>query len=320
MKKRVIIGFCICAVLAMICAGCTKTESGEKPLRVLFSNAYYTAPYITPWNEAALEEAKKLGIELTILDANGSQQTQLEHVNLAIADGYDGFMYLPADVDGSIPVIEALNRSGIKWLGVNSFNGEEIEEYGMKYYMGFSNRALADTIVDILHKYYPNGCNLVAIEGIAGHPQTIAMNNVFDEKLGPEYVWIDKQDCEFKPEVAMRKMTDMLTAYGLKSKGGKIECIIAHDGGLTTGVISALEAQGYKPGDAALIVADSSMSIYNGLKDGWILGTATTDPKAEGKMGVDTMYGILMGTVKPGWTVFPAPMATKETVEQFNWY
>jgi ABC-type sugar transport system substrate-binding protein len=317
MKKN--IGIVLLVAAAAVLAGCMKKEE-NKPPRFILSNAYYTAPFCAAYNASALETAKALGVELTILDGNGNQQTQLEHANMAIADGYDGFMYFPADVEGALPVIELLNGSEIPWVGVNAFDGNEIDKVGMKYYIGAGYASFGHAIADGLKERFPRGARIVAIEGTAGHSQTIEINRALDEDLNSTYVFLDRQDCHFQAELAMTKTTDMLTAYGLSGRGGKIDCIVSHDDGMLTGVISALEAQGIQSGEVAIFATGSNKFLYNALKTGWLSATATQDPVAEAKLSVETMYQVVKGTAAPGWTKLPTPVAYPDTADQFSWY
>lgn len=321
MRKRTVIFCCFLLVfsLTLATAGGRKQTQGEKPLRFMLSNAYYTAPYCAPFNKLATETARALGVELTILDGNGNQQTQLEHANMAIVDGYDGFIYFPADVEGALPVIETLNRSGIAWIGVNAYPGDQIDKVGMKYYVGPDANSHALAARDYVFQKYPNGCNMVVIEGTAGHMQTIVMNAVLAQ-YPSKYVIIDRQDCNFQPELGMTKMTDMLTAYGISGRGGKIDLIYAQDPGSGMGAISALEAAGIKPGEVGFLACGSSKGVYDAIKAGWVSATSTQDPSAEGKLAVETMYAVIKGTATPGWTRLPTPIATIDTADQFYWF
>ncbi len=306
--------------LAMVFGLVSLMNAEEKHYRILLSNAYYTAPYCAAYNPSALNEAEALGMQLTILDGAGNQQTQLEHVNLAIAEGYDGFLYFPADVEGAVPVIEALNNSGIAWIGVNAYPGDQIEEAGMAYYVGPDALSHGLTMSETIKELFPTGCSLVGIEGTAGHMQTIMINKALAENLGGEYVWLDRQDCNFQAELGMTKMTDMLTAYGIANQGGKIDCIVVHDGGMLTGVMSALEAAAIQPGDVTIIAIGSNKILYDAMADGWLTACSTQDPVSEAKLAVDTLYAVLEGTATPGWTRLPTPVAYPETKDDFNWF
>ncbi len=339
MKKKILSALLCVAMVASLVIGCGSSEEAteetpaaesaqtegvgeetEGGYRFLLSNAYYTAPYCAPYNEAVFAKAEELGCTVDILDGNGNQQTQLEHANLAIAEGYDGFLYFPADVDGAVPVIEALNDSGIAWCGVNAYAGEQIEEVGMTYYVGPDVQSFGETISKTLVEMFPDGCSYVTIAGTAGHNQTIAIDAVMDTLDTTKYVSVDYQNADFAPETAMSKMADMLTAYGLSSQGGKIDCIIIHDGGMTTGVLSALEASGYQPGDVQMIACGSDQVLYDAMADGWLSATATQDPYEEGALAVQTMYDILEGKATKGWTKLPTPVAYPETADEFNWF
>lgn len=297
------------------------TEEKDGGYRLMLSNAYYTAPYCAAYNPSAKETAEALGCTLDIMDGEGNQQKQLEQANLAISEKYDGFLYFPADVDGALPVIEALNASDIAWVGVNAYTGDKIEEVGMDYYVGPDAYSHGVTQANTLMDMFPDGCNYVVIAGTAGHMQTIYMDQAMDELLdSSKYVRLDYQNCDFSAEIAMTKAADMITAYGLACSGGQIDCVVVQDGGMSTGVISALEAAGYQPGDVKFIAMGSNQVLYDAMVDGWLSASSTQDPVAEGKLAVETLYGVLEGTATKGWTKLPTPVAYPETKDDFSWF
>jgi len=109
---------------------------GTKPLKkIILSNAYYTAPYCAAFNPAAIAKAKELGYELQILDGEGNQQRQLEHARIAISNAA-GFIYFPADVAGSIPIVEALNKSKLPYVIVNNYTLDALRANNVPCYVG----------------------------------------------------------------------------------------------------------------------------------------------------------------------------------------
>ena len=317
--KRTISTVLVLVLVATVLGAAGASERSTVP-RLMLSNAYYTAPYCAAYNPSAEKTAQELGYRLTVLDGAGNQQTQLEHANLAIAEGYAGFLYFPADVDGALPIIETLNDSGIPWVGVNAYPGDRIQEVGMKYYVGPDASSHGHTMAATIKEMFPNGARLVGIEGTAGHMQTLYINAALANDLGSSYQWLDRQDCNFQAEVSMTKMTDMLTAYGLSSKGGRIDCIVSHDGGMLTGVISALEAAGYKPGDVSIIAMGSNQVLYDAMDAGWLTACSTQDPVAEARLAVETLDKVIKGTATEGWTKLPTPVAYPDTKDNFNWF
>lgn len=318
MKKILAILLVLVMVLALVACGGKKDDGAYK---LMLSNAYYTAPYCAAYNPAATAKAEELGCTLEILDGAGNQQTQLEHANLAISEKYDGFLYFPADVDGALPVIEALNAGDIAWVGVNAYTGDAIDEVGMKYYVGPDAASHGTTQGNTLVEMFPDGCNYVTIAGTAGHMQTIEMDKAFAAVVDPaKYISLNYQNADFSAEISMTKMADMLTSYGLACDGGQIDVIIIQDGGMTTGVISALEAAGYSAGDVPLIAMGSNQVLYDAMADGWLTASSTQDPSAEGALAVEVLYGVLEGTAEPGWTKLPTPVAYPETADEFAWF
>ena len=161
--------FALVLVLCMVFSVCAMAASAEGGYKFMLSNAYYTAPYCAAYDPSAIATAEELGCTLDVLDGDGNQQKQLEHANLAIEEKYDGFLYFPADVDGALPVIEALNDGGIAWVGVNAYTGDKIEEVGMKYYVGPDAYSHGVTQANTLMELFPDGCKYVTIAGTAGH-------------------------------------------------------------------------------------------------------------------------------------------------------
>jgi len=328
MRKKlnsITIALLVIALFSMILIGCKTTTTGTTAAaqetaksgsakKVILSNAYYTAPYCSVYNPAAIAKAKELGIELQVLDGESNQQKQLEQAKLAVAEA-DGFIYFPADVEGSIPVIEALK--GFPYIVVNNYTLDALKANGVPYYVGPDVKQHGYNMSDLLFDLFPEKkANLVAIEGTAGHSQTILFNEAFDERFeGTEFKWLDKQNADFDSDKALAKMTDMLTKYG-----DEIDCIICHDGGSTAGAMAALKAAGKKAGDIPIICAGSNKSIYEGLMSGFVFGTSSQDPGVEGALGVETMYKILNGEKVDPIIYLPMSIVKKDNADQFSWF
>jgi ABC-type sugar transport system substrate-binding protein len=107
------------ALMLAIIVGAGFAQGTKMNKKIILSNAYYTAPYCAAFNPAAIAKAKELGYDLQILDGEGNQQKQLEQARLAISEAA-GFVYFPADVAGSVPIVEALNKAKLPYVIVNN--------------------------------------------------------------------------------------------------------------------------------------------------------------------------------------------------------
>jgi ABC-type sugar transport system substrate-binding protein len=290
-------------------------KTGENNL-IILSNAYYTAAYCVPFNAGAIAKGKELGYEVQVLDGEQDQTKQLEQAKLAIETAV-GFIYFPADVEGSTSVIEALQQAEFPYVVINNYTKEAVAANNIACYVGADvtkhGENMAQAVIDLL----PDGGNIVAVEGTAGHAQTIAFNQVFDEKFTADtgIKWLDRQDGDFDSDVAGTKMTDMITRYG-----DQIALIISHSGDICAGIISALESAGYGPGDIPIVTAGSNESIKEGIQDGWITCTSTQDPSTESALGVETLVKILKGQPVDQIITINEDLCYIDDLDNYNWF
>ncbi len=293
----------------------TSAATGENNL-IIVSNAYYTAAYCVPFNAGAIAKGQELGYEVQVLDGEQDQTKQLEQARLAIETAA-GFIYFPADVDGSTSVIETLQEANFPYIVINNYTKEAVEAKNVSCYVGADvtkhGENMAQAVMDLL----PDGGKIVAVEGTAGHAQTIAFNEVFDAKFTPDtkIEWLDRQDGDFDSDVAFTKMSDMITRYG-----DQINLIISHSGDICAGIISALESAGYGPGDIPIVTAGSNESIKEGIEEGWITCTSTQDPSTESALGVETLVKIINGETVEKIITINEDLCYKEDVANYNWF
>lgn len=307
-------------ILVMVLLGTTLfaagvQESARDSKKLILSNAYYTAPYCAAFNPAAIEKARELGYELQILDGEGNQQKQLEHARLAISEAA-GFIYFPADVDGSVPIVEALNKANLPYVIVNNYTLDALAANNVPVYVGTNVKQHGHNMATLIKELLPSGKgNLVAIEGTAGHAQTIAFNEAFKEDFaGTGITFLDRQPADFDADKALTKMNDFLTKYG-----NKIDVIVSHDGGMLAGIVASLRASG-KLGSIPIVCAGSNVIIYDAIKSGYVYGTSTQDPGVEGALAVSTVVDIIKGKKAPQWVELPIEPATKATIDNYNWF
>jgi ABC-type sugar transport system substrate-binding protein len=313
--KKVLIGLVMLSLIAGAVFAGGSAEDARSSNKIILSNAYYTAPYCAAFNPAAIERARELGYELQILDGEGNQQKQLEHARLAIAEAA-GFIYFPADVDGSIPIIEALNNADLPYVVVNNYTLEAVAANDVPSYVGTNVKQHGHNMATLIRQLLPDGTgNLVAIEGTAGHAQTIAFNEAFAEDFaGTNIRFLDRQPADFDADKALNKMNDYLTKYG-----DQIDVIVSHDGGMLAGIISSLRAAN-KLGEIPIVSAGSNVIIYEAIQAGYVYGTSTQDPGVEGALAASTLIDIINGNSVPTWVELPIEPATRAEIDNFNWF
>ena len=160
-----------------------KEDAEEKKLRIFFTNAFYTAPYCAPLNEEAKKTADAMSVELQIVDGKGDAQVQLDQIQNAILQEFDGIMYFPADMASSVNIVRKIKDSGIPFVIVNSQVDSSVQDL-IGTFVGpdplSQGRIAAQMAIEALGA---DGGNVVFIEGAGGSEGQIKRSEGFEEVL-----------------------------------------------------------------------------------------------------------------------------------------
>jgi len=119
MKKqalRLILSFLSVAVLLGMTGGIVLA----KKIKVGLSLQTLNCPYYVEMKRVAEAEAKKLGAEITVLDAQQKIDKQLSDVEDLISQKCDVLMLEPVDPVGAIACVKAANKAGIPIMAFNN--------------------------------------------------------------------------------------------------------------------------------------------------------------------------------------------------------
>lgn len=297
------------------------TAMAESTRKVFFTNAFYTAPFCDPLNNAAAAYAEENGIELTIVDGEASAQVQLDQIKTAIDQGYDGIMYFPADAEGSITIVNTLNESGIPYAIVDSRVDASVADtiYG---FAGPDNvqmgRAGGQCCLDLLGE---EGGKVVCMMGAAGTDPATNRQAGFEEVVAqnPNIEIIYAQNVEgWDTAIAMSQMQDVITRFG-----DDYDFIWCHDDGIYQGVHQAMEAAGIDAVESGIYTVGTGCNAAGvaGIRGGYHYGDVLHSAKEEGELGVQLVIDAMDGVLKPGdaaWYKCSSPVVTIENVDEFD--
>ncbi len=325
-KRVLTVLVCVVFVLALL-GGCgsqqtpsddssdsTNEVAEEAKLRILFTNAWYSAPYCAPLNEAANKRAQELGIDLQIVDGQGDAQVQLDQIQNAIAQGFDGILYFPADQASTVTIIRAIHESGTPFLVINSRADPSVEDLigtfvGPDYYeQGLSAGRMA---MDALGE---KGGNVVVIEGGGGTEAQRERSRGFEEVIAAnqEIMIIGSQQADWDPAKAMSVMEDFITTFG-----DQIDLVYTQDDGMFQGASKALTDAGMMEKVIAVSIGANKAGIA-AVKAGELFGTASQSPQDEGKMAIESILRLINGETLPAWIKTESVPVTIENVDQFD--
>ena len=307
-----------CFMLAS-CGGSNTSGGGgaaSTGKKIFASNAYYTAPYCAPLNKGLQDAAAELGYELQIVDGEESADKQLSQFKAAVAEGYDGLIYFPADSASTPPVVEYLNSTGLPWVLLNTDVDESVKD-DIITFVAIDPEVVGRDLANMAKDYLPNGGKAVYIEGAAGSSYVSDVTATLMKELEGSGIEIlnDHQYADWDPGKAMKIMEDFLSKYGADG----IDLLIAQDGGMFQGALSALDAAGLK-GKLMACAQGNDLIIKESLLDGSLLATSLQDPFLEGSKCMETMDKLMKGETVDKWVRVPQGMCYAEDVEQYNWF
>jgi ribose transport system substrate-binding protein len=303
-------------VMMSSCANNTPSKSGSvaKSLKIFETCAFYTAPYCAAQNTYMMSYAKKIGVDLQIVDGQQNAGKQLEQLKTAVAQKVDGIILFPSDVTSTPELINYLNSSKVPYIVINTPVDDSVKSL-VPCYVGTDVIQHGYNIASMLTEALPNGGNIVEVMGNAGSSFTIGVDNGITEKIkGTNITMLAKQNADFDAAKAMKVTQDFLTKYG-----DKINVIVSQDGGMLSGVISALKAAN-ETGKIKVVCAGSNKAVYDSLMDDSLFGTSTQDPSDEGKSGIDSLVNLINGKKVDSWVKVPIVPCKKADVGQHNWF
>ena len=295
----------------------TETTGGKK--RVFFTNAFNTAPFCAPLNAAALQKAEELGIELQIEDGQADANVQLEQINNAITQGYDGIIYFPADKESSVSVVKRLNESGVPYIVIDSQVDDSVQDT-VPCFVGPDNiymgEVAGNACVELLGGAGSATGNIVILEGAAGtdpaRNRQQGFLNIVEKEDGLNILASQNVD-GWDPAKAMTIMQDYITRFG-----DDIDFIYTHDDGIFQGVSQALEQSGMSTENIKAVSTGANNVGCAAIDAGTLYGSVLHSAKEEGELGVQAIFDVMNGQQVETWMKCSSPLVTKENIEEWR--
>ncbi len=199
-------------------------------------------------------------VTLTTTDAQADPAKANSDLNSLVAQGVDGVVIDPLFGEAMLPAMQAVKDAGIPIVTYVSSSGattgKEVTAVGEVYTKGngvlwaeFMNRALKGK------------GTIVFLGGGPGQPSSISNMEAIRENL-KQYPGLSLVEEEFQP-ISNDAAQARTVMSALLAKHGRIDGVIADNGGVVNTVLEAYDASGFKP--PALAVSAAT----NGLNCGW---------------------------------------------------
>ncbi|WP_043669456.1 ABC transporter permease/substrate-binding protein [Streptomyces xylophagus] len=265
-------------------------------------------PFYVQLKAGAQAEAKKLGVDLTVTDAQNDASQQANQLQNFTSSGLGTIIVNPVDSDAVAPAARAVNKSGIPLVAVDRSvnNADTASLVASDNVTGgkLAAKALAD-------KLGGTG-TIVVLQGQAGTSAARERGAGFTEglKAYPGIKVVASQPADWDRTKGLDTMTNLLQAHP------DINGVFAQNDEMALGAIKAL---GSKAGKSVQVVGfDGTPDGLTAVKAGTLYASVAQQPTELGKIAVENALKVAEGKSVEKSVMVPVKVVTKENVAGFT--
>jgi inositol transport system substrate-binding protein len=296
------------ATVALAFAVSVPAATGKK-LTILSSMPGLSFPFFVHMMNQVKAEAKKLAnIDIVESDGQVSSPKQTADVEAAIARKVDGIIISPNEVDAMAPALqEAIDAK----IPVVTIDRRVTQAKGVLAHVGADNVKGGEAQGQLIMKLFPNGANVMNLQGQSGASPAIDRNkgvhNVLDKAAG-KYKFVFEQTAGFD-----RARGLSVTESALASLPKAPDVIVAANDDMALGAMEAVKARALA-GKVAIIGFDALPEAIGQVRDGGLTATIEQFPGAQSRKAVDIMVSYLRDNKQPeSKLVLLTPVAITKT-------
>jgi ribose transport system substrate-binding protein len=257
------------------------------------------------------DEAKKLGVKVTIYDAGGyaNLARQIQQIEDATAAKVDAIILVAVSQTGPIPAVEDAVKAGIPVINVNVM----CDSTKIIARVRSDDTEIGRMAGEFLAKKLNYKGNIVMLPGRAGASVVMMRAQGFKEALKkfPNMKLLAEQYSDMTRAVGMNIMEDMLQAHGQAING--VYCVGEH---LGMGAVQTLDAA--KRRDVIVCAVDFSKDLEKALRDGKIAATITQQTILMGRTGVRIAKDVVQEKKVPPMTFAPIKLITAADLDTMD--
>jgi len=297
------------AVLAVVLAGCGKDGDRQARRRQIGFLMTLDHPYWQNMRLGAEDEAQKLGVEVTILNAREDPVLQIEQINEIIAKRVDIVCLVPMKKEPLVRGLQMLNRAKIPVIIVNREIGE-----GCEYVCYTGTDTYAGAVVSAR----------ILAQAIGGKGQTIEFHQHLG--TGPEVarsqalrdVLKDYPDIESVARIPHKGERDIVKTemQTLLQRYPDLKGIYAH--GDNFAIAAAQVCQKAGRSDIKAVGMGGSVEMIEAIKQGLVTGTSFQQPEEEGRSAIRLAVKYLDGERLNKAYPITCPAITTEKAGEFK--
>ncbi|KQP64339.1 substrate-binding domain-containing protein [Nocardioides sp. Leaf285] len=297
------------ATSTLLLAGCGRGEEAaadDQTATLVMSTL--NNPFFVSVADGAEAGAQELGIDLSVQNANNSDQAALDLTVDAVGRTPDVLIIDPVSSQGGTAMVEQANDAGVPVMAFDRApDGGDLETF-----IGYDAVQAGKAGADALAEAVGEKGTVVEIQGIMGTNVAQERSQGFQEQIAtyPGIEVVATQAAEFDRGTALDVMTNVLQA------NPDIDGVYAANDEMALGVVAALESRGLA-GTVQVVGNDGIADALEAVGAGTMYATHAESPYSLGKEVMKIAAAIADGE-EPGETkVLEGTLVTKADVADF---
>ncbi|MEU6252165.1 substrate-binding domain-containing protein [Streptomyces sp. NPDC047043] len=265
-------------------------------------------PFFVQIRAGAQAEAKKLGVDLTVTDAQNDASQQANQLQNFTSEGLGTIIVNPVDSDAVTPAAKAVNKSGIPLVAVD----RAVNNADTAALVASDNITGGKLAAKALAEKLGGTGKIVILQGQAGTSAARERGAGFAEglKAYPGIKVIAQQPADWDRTKGLDVMTNLLQAHP------DVKGVFAQNDEMALGAIKAL---GSKAGTSVTVLGfDGTADGLKAVESGRLYASVAQQPTLLGKIAVDNALRAIQGKKVESAVKVPVKVITRDNVAGFT--
>ena len=269
-------------------AASTAVARQDDQFQIVFSVPGLNFPFFVHMMNIARDKAAELDIELIEQDGQDNSATQSAGIESAIAQGVDGIVISPKDVEALAPAIQAAMDAGIPVVTVD----RAVTGADTLGHVGADNVRGGEKQGEYLMEILPEGGQIIELQGSVGASPAIDRSAGFNAAIAdsPEYEIVFQQTAGFARDQGLTVTEQALQA------NPDVDAIVAANDDMAFGAAEAVAGAGL---EIPIIGFDALPEALQAVQDGTLTATVEQWPGRQTAGAMEVLVNYLRDGTEP---------------------
>lgn len=299
-----VVAAAIVGAMSFVHGGSSSTASKKVGLSLSTLNN----PFFVQIKKGAQQEAKKLGVSLTVTDAQNDASQQANQLQNFTSSGLGSIIVNPVDSDAAGPAVRSANKADIPVIGVD----RGVNKAETAALVASDNIEGGKLGAKALAEKLGGKGKIVILQGLAGTSASRERGAGFAEglKAYPGIKVVARQPADFDRTKGLDVMTNLLQAHP------DVQGAFAENDEMALGAIKAL---GSKAGKSVSVIGfDGTPDGLTAVKNGSLYASVAQQPTELGRIAVENALKSAEGKKVEKTVMVPVKVVTAQNVAGFT--